>query len=654
MEIVQDKLVENSSSLNNDSKMSNHENSMDNTETLYFNISDVDTSDEEEMRNYVGNIPYQWYDEYQHIGYDLDGQKIVKPESKDKIDEFMKKIDDPNFMRTVVDRATKQEKIVSDEDLLFLNRYTQGLYTDPSYDPYEKTVEYFTSDVMKLPIKCAPPPKSLFVPKSYERMKVAKLARAIIEGRRTERNKNKEHKSYLLWENDNSLFNPRMHWTTPKVPLPDNNESYNPASEYLITDEERAALKQQAKKGKRSYIKTFTRKYDSLQSLPSYKRFINDRFRRCLDLYLCPRKRILKPNITADELLPKLPKPEDLRPFPTWHSMSYVGHGGSVNSISIDPTGTFLVSASIDRSIKIWNIKTTRCLLTIELESNPTKVLWCPTNMVILICCYTKLYLFTPNLIADKLLISDIQKLMENNIQSKDDNWTGVDEKLSVHGFHFNIEHSKDIIHCEWHNKGTYFATVTTEVGSRSIMVHHLSNKTTQVPFGKLCGVTQNVAFHPNKPIIFVATQNYVKLYDLQQQVLLKKLIPEVRWISSIAIHPSGDNLIIGSYDKKICWFDLDLSVRPYKVLNLTSKAVRKVSFHQNYPLFSAASDDGNCYIVHSFVSNDLSQNASIVPVKIIQTNQSYDGKGVLDCIFHPYEPWVFTAGSNGTINAYM
>jgi hypothetical protein len=32
-------------------------------------------------------------------------------------------------------------------------------------------------------------------------------------------------------------------------------------------------------------------------------------------------------------------------------------------------------------------------------------------------------------------------------------------------------------------------------------------------------------------------------------------------------VHPSGDHLIVGGYDRKLCWFDLELSARPYKVL---------------------------------------------------------------------------------------
>jgi ribosome biogenesis protein ERB1 len=56
-------------------------------------------------------------------------------------------------------------------------------------------------------------------------------------------------------------------------------------------------------------------------------------------------------------------------------------------------------------------------------------------------------------------------------------------------------------------------------------------------------------------------------MYDLAEQKLIKTLTPGSRWISSMDVHPSGDHLIVGGYDRKLCWFDLELSARPYKVL---------------------------------------------------------------------------------------
>ena len=52
--------------------------------------------------------------------------------------------------------------------------------------------------------------------------------------------------------------------------------------------------------------------------MPAYAGFVKERFDRCLDLYLCPRK--IKHRVNVDDpsvLLPKLPSPNELKPFPT-------------------------------------------------------------------------------------------------------------------------------------------------------------------------------------------------------------------------------------------------------------------------------------------------------------------------------------------------
>ena len=61
-----------------------------------------------------------------------------------------------------------------------------------------------------------------------------------------------------------------------------------------------------------------------------------------------------------------------------------------------------------------------------------------------------------------------------------------------------------------------------------------------QVPFSKSKGLVQCVLFHPIRPMLFVATQQNVRVYDLVKQDLVKKLITGAKWISSIAIHPGN------------------------------------------------------------------------------------------------------------------
>ena len=70
-------------------------------------FEDGDTSDEEDRRNTIGNIPIEWYDHLGHIGYDLDGKKIARPiKSKDEIDDLLAKCEDPNYWKRITDRTT--------------------------------------------------------------------------------------------------------------------------------------------------------------------------------------------------------------------------------------------------------------------------------------------------------------------------------------------------------------------------------------------------------------------------------------------------------------------------------------------------------------------------------------------------------------------
>jgi ribosome biogenesis protein ERB1 len=67
-------------------------------------------------------------------------------------------------------------------------------------------------------------------------------------------------------------------------------------------------------------------------------------------------------------------------------------------------------------------------------------------------------------------------------------------------------------------------------------------------------------------------------------------------------IHPSGDHIVAGSYDRRVVWFDLNLSSTPYKTLKFHEKALRCVQFHRRYPLLATASDDGNVHIFNSTI----------------------------------------------------
>lgn len=95
-----------------------------------------DTDDEEDIRNTVGNIPMHWYDEYKHIGYDWEAKKIIKPAKRDQLDDFLKRMEDPNFWRTVKDPKTGQDVILSDADIDLIKRINSRRIPDANIDDY--------------------------------------------------------------------------------------------------------------------------------------------------------------------------------------------------------------------------------------------------------------------------------------------------------------------------------------------------------------------------------------------------------------------------------------------------------------------------------------------------------------------------------------
>lgn len=155
--------------------------------------------------------------------------------------------------------------------------------------------------------------------------------------------------------------------------------------------------------------------------------------------------------------------------------------------------------------------------------------------------------------------------------------------------------------HLSWHPKGDYLATVATDGPSSQVIMHQLSKLRSQMPFKKLTMV-QKVLFHPSKPFLFICTQRSVRIYDLSKQLLKKTLQPSCQFISCAAIHPLGDNVLVGSFDHRLCWFDLDSSVKPYQTLRHHNKAIRQVAFHKKYPLFASCSDDGSVIVSHGMV----------------------------------------------------
>ena len=101
---------------------------------------EYDTSDEEDTRNTVGNIPMKWYDDEEHVGYDWDGKKILKPVKGDQLDDFLKRMEDPDFWRTIKDPQTGKDVILSKEDIDLITRIQKQRIPDAQFDEYAVSI----------------------------------------------------------------------------------------------------------------------------------------------------------------------------------------------------------------------------------------------------------------------------------------------------------------------------------------------------------------------------------------------------------------------------------------------------------------------------------------------------------------------------------
>ena len=647
--------------------------------------NDSEYSELGEEENTIGNIPLSFYDSYPHIGYTINGKKISRPATGKALDALLDSMEVPKGWTGLTDPSTGRPLELSQEELQLLRRVQMNEIPEHGYDPYEPTVEYFTSKTEIMPLSAAPEPKRRFVPSKHEAKRVMKIVRAIREGRimpykpPEDEKEDEESQTYDIWANEEARPDHPMHMPAPKLVPPGFDESYHPPPEYLPDKQEKKAWEEADDEDKtKEYLPT---DHDSLRKVPGYEKFVKEKFERCLDLYLAPRVRRSKLNIDPESLLPKLPSPEELKPFPSTTSIVFRGHRGRVRSCSVSPAGDLLASGGDDGTVRVWQLATGRHVWSVSLSDDSAVhvVRWRPGTdaLVLAAAAGDSLYICVPTFGNPELQAASQEVVnagwgyastsngTKTSVQSPVQ-WTRPGSALADSGVQAIIPLGHAAKSLSFHRRGDYFVTVSPSPSVSSgtaISVHTLSKHLTQYPFRKRLkggGTPQAAHFHPSKPVLFVANQRVIRAYDLSQQSLLKIIQPGARWISSFDVHPTSatvsgsDNLIVGSYDRRLLWHDLDLSVRPYKTLRYHPKAIRAVKFHSRYPLFADASDDGTVQIFHGEVVSDMMSNARVVPLKVLKGHRVTSELGVMDLDFVPTQPWLVTAGADGTCRLWM
>lgn len=99
-------------------------------------VYDSDDSDAPVTTNTIGNIPLTFYDSYPHIGYDINGKKIMRPAKGEALDALLDSIEIPKGWTGLTDPATGKPLNLSQDELEVLRRIQTNELPEEGYDPY--------------------------------------------------------------------------------------------------------------------------------------------------------------------------------------------------------------------------------------------------------------------------------------------------------------------------------------------------------------------------------------------------------------------------------------------------------------------------------------------------------------------------------------
>ena len=114
------------------------------------------SSDDEFETNRIGNVPLEWYDDYDHLGCDISGKKVVKPgvgsgeggDSKpmDSIDKLIASTNDPMFRRTIFDERNNESIVLTNRELKLVRRMVECKFVNgtSTFEAEPDMVPYFS------------------------------------------------------------------------------------------------------------------------------------------------------------------------------------------------------------------------------------------------------------------------------------------------------------------------------------------------------------------------------------------------------------------------------------------------------------------------------------------------------------------------------
>ena len=375
----------------------------------YMHTDDLSSDDEdpEGTNNRIGRIPLHWYDDYDHIGYDAHGSKVIKSSEGNLLDQVLQNEDDVDGKKyTVYDALNAKNVELTERQITLIRRLQSGAFAHPEHDANPDYVDYYSGIPEISGINSNRyEKKSRFQPSAYEKLQVRRLLHRLkcgsinmdfLEGKVRDMNDYKKKqedsdKPFLLWKGDEedelALRKGPQHIAPPKQPPPGHALSYRPPEEYLPSQEELEEWEKLDPED-RPHGNFIPKQFDNLRSVGAYEHAVKERFERCLDLYLCPRVMKRRLNIDPESLVPRLPRASDLRPFPTTKCIEYNdGEVGAVRCLSVSPDGQFMVSGGEDGVVRLWEVQTGRLVRKWDLGDVIAKVV--EKEEEVSLCCRT-------------------------------------------------------------------------------------------------------------------------------------------------------------------------------------------------------------------------------------------------------------------------
>lgn len=269
----------------------------------------------------------------------------------------------------------------------------------------------------------------------------------------------------------------------------------------------------------------------------------------------------MRMNVDPDSLLPHLPGPKDLKPFPSSLSLCFNSNEGKksvvidhshrlvaspAKQLSFDATGSYLGVGRANGVVEIFDIVTSRRLVRLKFSDDDIPAL--AFNPVLPIVAFSQgaatfvIVLHLPAFLGreshsakqsnispvnapscwDVLAALKAAQLEgeENPSESAVDIWQRLEapqiDDVAIGGW--KLEHRSAVNHISWHHRGLYFTTVSSSASSPSLQlgIHSLSKLKSIRPFRKSGGgKVQRAAFHPTNNWLFVAFYNSLRYINI-------------------------------------------------------------------------------------------------------------------------------------------